>query len=780
MRKKLLAFLSAAALLCAQLAMIGVFAPIARAEGGAPASLPAVAAKGTNLFTGGEQDFSNGKLSATRSWGATGNGQWVLNPDGAAGAVASALTEVSGVPSETATAAKIDGGAGGTPDNDFLQKGAIGDKLGSGGMYVYFSAFVKVEQETWFDIAIEYQTTGWGVGELYDLGRKFKVSPSDGWTEIGKLSANYLPFRSHLTGNHENTQGSSSYNPEWNADETGGSCYFELPAEYTWATFKIYAYGGGAGPDGISGPWSNGLGEGDSYQITDVALWKVPLEEAPTVSVAKVEVTERAKVVADTESPRNTVTLASVVTPSTATDKTLSWESSDEDVATVADGVVTGVSAGTAVITATANDGSEKSASCAVTVCEDKEDVYVTPSQLGPITEIGDNSMRSFDGDFSDPAPIKGRAYGAGWTFTHTDEIGGFNQSNLGVWEKVGDIGAAEGMGGVNTALRITNKGNATQPLYDALTFSGLESAYKLDPGEHIYYFSFWVKVQQTTWFDVTISYANNHYVEADNYAVPVNHNEGQYFYDLGRKFKVTPEMGWVEVGRDEDGAYLPFRTHGLGTDPTNNISSSGNAERNKNEELGNCIIDLPDGLNWAAARIWAYGDGATGMDAEGVGVPSRTGFAADDSYDITAVSLWGRDTEAPYVPTLVDSVTLNKTAASVKVGETLSLTADVAPGEADDLSLFWESSDTSVATVDQDGKVTAKKIGEATITAYANDGGGASGSCTVTVVENTPGGGDDTTVTEVVKKGCEKAASGALAAAGLLLAVFAFKRKAF
>ena len=57
------------------------------------------------------------------------------------------------------------------------------------------------------------------------------------------------------------------------------------------------------------------------------------------------------------------------VTPDNATDKTVTWSSDEESVATVdADGKVTAVAAGTANITATANDGSGVTATCVVTV----------------------------------------------------------------------------------------------------------------------------------------------------------------------------------------------------------------------------------------------------------------------------------------------------------------------------------------------------------------------------------------------------------------------------
>ena len=68
----------------------------------------------------------------------------------------------------------------------------------------------------------------------------------------------------------------------------------------------------------------------------------------------------------------NSETLTATVAPENAALKALTWASSDEDVATVApDGTVTAVKAGAATITATAADGSGKSAVCKVTVTGD-------------------------------------------------------------------------------------------------------------------------------------------------------------------------------------------------------------------------------------------------------------------------------------------------------------------------------------------------------------------------------------------------------------------------
>lgn len=72
------------------------------------------------------------------------------------------------------------------------------------------------------------------------------------------------------------------------------------------------------------------------------------------------------------------VTLSATITPENATDKTITWSSSDDKIATVEAGKVTGVAEGTATITATTKEGG-KTATSTVTVSKDapasKEDV---------------------------------------------------------------------------------------------------------------------------------------------------------------------------------------------------------------------------------------------------------------------------------------------------------------------------------------------------------------------------------------------------------------------
>ena len=113
--------------------------------------------------------------------------------------------------------------------------------------------------------------------------------------------------------------------------------------------------------------------------------------------------------------------------------------------------------------------------------------------------------------------------------------------------------------------------------------------------------------------------------------------------------------------------------------------------------------------------QIWNTANGYNGIDNNG----SKYRDLSSGSFKIN-------------IPVI--GVKLDKTTASLKVGEEVTLEATINPLEASNKNVTWTSSNTSVATVDNEGKVTAISKGTATIATTTEDGGYTS-SCAVTVV---------------------------------------------
>ena len=100
-----------------------------------------------------------------------------------------------------------------------------------------------------------------------------------------------------------------------------------------------------------------------SNTLSDVtfALDVTAVEPEPDILVSNISLDQTAATLTEGE----TLTLTATVSPDDATDKTVTWETSDAAIATVENGVVTAVAAGTVTITAKAGD---KTATCVVTV----------------------------------------------------------------------------------------------------------------------------------------------------------------------------------------------------------------------------------------------------------------------------------------------------------------------------------------------------------------------------------------------------------------------------
>ena len=144
------------------------------------------------------------------------------------------------------------------------------------------------------------------------------------------------------------------------------------------------------------------------------------------------------------------------------------------------------------------------------------------------------------------------------------------------------------------------------------------------------------------------------------------------------------------------------------------------------------------------ASITWSVSNGSLpaglslSKDGKITGTPTTEGTS---TFTVTATNNIGSDSreftlkiEKPaFIP--VTGLELNKNSLTLQETGSDTLTATVEPADATNQDVTWESSDTSIATVSEDGTVTAISAGNATITATAQDGSGVSASCELTVM---------------------------------------------
>lgn len=107
-------------------------------------------------------------------------------------------------------------------------------------------------------------------------------------------------------------------------------------------------------------------------------------------------------------------------------------------------------------------------------------------------------------------------------------------------------------------------------------------------------------------------------------------------------------------------------------------------------------------------------------------------------------------------VPQYAESLEIHNSSAVLYTGENIGLNVTVLPEDTSDKRLVWSSSDSKVATVDENGIVTALKAGSAMIYAETIDGSNLRASCALTVKQHVTGlFMDESSI--VIGKGCKR-----------------------
>ena len=190
-------------------------------------------------------------------------------------------------------------------------------------------------------------------------------------------------------------------------------------------------------------------------------------------------------------------------------------------------------------------------------------------------------------------------------------------------------------------------------------------------------------------------------------------------YYAIMYRTKGT-DGGYRYVSRLKGQFNIPeetFQTENDGTD-TNNTQITFTGIYTEHE----FAKGVYDGSNWSPAGV------------KGIVVDARYGLA-DVSNFFNAIQTPDsvQVNPEPHGDIPVTGVSVVPTAGSVTVGQTLTITASVAPADATNKAVTWSSSSDSIATVSDEGVVTGVAEGNATITVTTEDGG-FTATCDVTV----------------------------------------------
>ena len=409
-----------------------------------------------------------------------------------------------------------------------------------------------------------------------------------------------------------------------------------------------------------------------------------------------------------------TATLTTTILPATTTNKAVAWKSDNEAIAKVdANGVVTAIAVGETTITVTTADGSNLSATCKVTV---------VPTPAASIT-LNTTAVT-----------LK-----ATETATLTTTILPATTTNKAVtWKSDNEAIATVDANGVVTAIAV-GEANITATTTDG---TNLSATCKVTVEQT---FASSISLDKTT---ISLKATESETLKAT--ILPATTTNQAVTWKSDNEAIATVDANGVVTAHEVGVATITATT----TDGTNLSASctvnvihtqASSITLNMTEvslkalETAELSVEILPATTTNKVVTWKSDNEAIAkVDANGM----VTAIAVGET-TITATTTDGSNLSAycmvTVIPTLANSITLDKTEVSFKANETVTLTPTILPATSTNTVVVWTTTDEKVAVVDANGVVTAIGVGEATITATTTDGSNLSASCAITVLP-TPG----------------------------------------
>lgn len=441
-------------------------------------------------------------------------------------------------------------------------------------------------------------------------------------------------------------------------------------------------------------------------------------------------------------------TLVATIQPDDATDKNVTWNTSDSSIALVDNGIVTAVKEGTVEITAMSG---EKTIVCKVKVT--------------PLLPEGAVDLGIVMTDYT------GRTYRLYWADRN---IGASSPEDYGDYYAWGETETKPSYDW--TTYKWCNGSNNSLTKYNTSSYYGaIDKKYlleKVDDVAHVKLGSNWRMPTDDEWYTLR---TNSNCVETTQNGVKgikVTGPSGNSIFlpYAGQKSgtSLSEDTGsegfyWSSFLKDDhpDQAYYIWlwgtpKTHRHGGrsagltirpvfDSLDGYTHVTSIALNKTDlslkvgESENLVATVNPNNATDKTVTWSTSDASIAtVDHNGKVVAMKEG--------ITTITAKAEEITATCTITItasqiaVSSVELNRAKMFLKEGESETLIVTVKPEYATDKTVTWSSSDVAVATVDEDGKVTALKEGNASITAKAGE---KTATCSVTV-RNPPAGSVD------------------------------------
>ena len=407
------------------------------------------------------------------------------------------------------------------------------------------------------------------------------------------------------------------------------------------------------------------------------------------------------------------LTLTATVNPDNATNKNVTWSSSDNTVASVSNGKVTALKAGKSTITVKTDDGG-KTATCEVTV----------NAKVYPVTGVtlDKSSATLTEGD----------------EITLTATVNPDNATNKNVTWSSSNSSVASVSNGKVTALKAgkatitvkTDDGGKTATcevtvnakVYPVTGVTLNKTSTTLTEGDELT-LTATVNPDNATNKNVTWSSSDNTVASVSN----------------GKVTAMKAGKSTITVKTDDGGKTATcevtvnskvYPVTGVTLDKTSATLTEG-------DELTLTATVNPDNATNKNVT-WTSSNGTVASVSNGKVTALKAGKATitvktDDGGKTATCEV---TVNAKVYP--VTGVTLDKTSATLTEGDEITLTATVNPDNATNKNVTWSSSNSSVASV-SNGKVTALKAGKATITVKTDDGG-KTATCEVIIMSKGDG----------------------------------------